>query len=487
MDKFLAFFRLFRFKWLYSDWISNFVRCLCCLLFLWAVWCLCADVGGWVGSCGGVLPILGLLVSFLALLKDIREFAVQFHSREDMDCFNVRDPSAKQELIGMWAKSTKDKTGFTVHCLERGGEFMDFVSYSDDLNRRFVDGFQLPFTVTPFRRTNCWEQIHSGLSEALKVLALKLKNSRRHDQDFSNESKVVLVSEFRRVLDGAKRGQPEARIGIAKSCYYASYLTNESYRDFCYDGMNKGHRLHYRGDWTPAGAGDSTCLPDFTAPKSFHVGVNTLGITSDGWFCLWIQDKGQRSTNLIAPSGSGSMDWSDVRHARGRSFNSVVIHAAERELQEESFDKETRNRLRETQTPLASRITGMYRWGSLGGLPGFALVTLIPLNHDEIHLPPKRGHGGNGEVVMDSEKNHLDVLPDVILDGDAAGDFGQWRPKCIETVNQFRKMNESSLSVPLDVCFSFFVDALGTNEEFGRWIHSFLARKEAQRVGGVQS
>lgn len=486
MDKFFAFFRLFRFKCLYSDGNSNLVRGLCCLLFLWAVWCLCADVGGWGGSCGGVLPILGLLVSFLTLLKDIREFAVQFHSQEDMDCFKDRDLSSKQALIEMWKKITKDKTGFTVHSLERGSEFLDFVSYSDDLNRRFVDGFQLSFTVKAFRRTNCWNQIHSELSEALKVLALKLKNSRCHDQDFSNESKVVLVSEFRVVLDNAKRGEPEAQIDIAKSCYYASYLTNESYRDFCYDGMNKGHRLHYRGDWTPGGAEDSVCLPDFTAAKSFHVGVNTLGITRDGWICLWIQNKGQRSNNLMAPTGSGSMDWADIRHAKGCSFNSVVIHAAERELQEESFDNATRKRLRETQTPLASRITGMYRWGALGGLPGFALVTLIPLNHDDVHLPPKRGHGGNGEVVMDSEKIHLDVLPDMILDGDAAGDFCQWREKCIKAVLEFRREREASLSVPLDVCFSFFVDALRTNEKFGKWIHSFLECTE-QKGARAQS
>lgn len=458
MDK-LAFFRLLRFQWLYSDWIANLMRCLCCLLFLWAVWCLCADVGGWVGSCGGILPVLGLLVSFLAVLKDIREFAVQFHSQEDMDCFKDRDPSEQQELIDMWKRITNDKTGFTVHRLERGGAFMDFVSYSGDLNRRFVNGFQLPFTITPFRCTNCWKEINFRLPEALKVLALKLKNSRRHDQAFSNESKVVFVS--------AKLGQSDAQIGIAKSCYYASYLTNESYRDFCYDGMNKGNRLYYREDWTPGGTVDSTCLPDFTAAKSFHVGVNTLGITSDGRICLWIQKEGQRSPNLMAPTGSGSMDWADIRFAKGRSFNSVVIHAAERELQEESFGKATRNQLRKARTPLASRIIGMYRWGSLGGLPGFVLVTLIPVNYENIYLPKKL------EVVK-NKKIQLDVSSEVILGRATAGDFSQWRQKCIEVVRQFRREREISLSVPLDVCLSFFDDALRTNPEFGKWIYSFL-------------
>ena len=478
----LAFFRLLRFKWLYSKWRDNVFQVVCGMVFLWSVWCLCADIGG----SSGVVVLPGLLLSVIGLLKDVWGFVLQFQSKYDM--FRYADRPDKNNLIKRWKEIQVDKTGFEIHPLlrEEGSNGFDFVSYSKILNQRLTNNLEIKFEVARFRNTNCWKEINSCLSDiALPALALKLRD--KGFNDFTNDRKVAIVSSLAEQLakiSGSQTPINNITIRIAESCYYATYLTNDSYCDCFYDPANIADRKFLREEWTPDG-GNHGQLMDFDAPKSYHIGVNTLGITRDGRICTWTQKVGAWSVGYLSPTGSGSMDWSDVLHSKDKLLNTAIIYGAERELREESFDASTKEKFSKCGNPLESRIIGMYRWGTRGGLPGFVLVTLIPLNLGDICLPKTRCRGRKGECQKDSTKI-MDIAPGLLMcEGRDIADSGisEWRKKCVDVVNKYRDDHRDELSVPLDVSLTFLIDALcadtslDNNGSFVKWVYTFLDPK----------
>ena len=475
----LAFFRLLRFKWLYSKWGDNVFHVVCGMVFLWSVWCLCAEVGGY----SGVVVLPGLVLSVIGPLKGVCGFVLQFRSKYEMLRYAYR--SDKDNLIKRWKAIQGDKTGFEIHPLSRREESkcFDFVSYSKKLNQYLTNNLEIQFEVAKFRSTNCWKEINSCLSDiALPALALKLRD--KGFNDFTNDRKVAIVSPLAEQLAKISDMSTSINLRIAESCYYATYLTNDSYCDCFFDPDNMADRKFLREEWMPDG-GNHEQLMDFDAPKSYHIGLNTLGITRDGYICTWVQKVGAWSVGRISPTGSGSMDWSDVLRSKAKLLNTAIIYGAERELKEESFDASTKEKFSKSGKSLESRIIGMYRWGTRGGLPGFVLVTLIPLNLSDICLPKTRGHGRKGECLKHSRKI-MDISPGVLIgEGRDIADkaIGGWREKCVAVVKKYRDDHLDELSVPLDVSLTFLIDALcadmsfDSDGSFVKWVYMFLDPK----------
>lgn len=68
---------------------------------------------------------------------------------------------------------------------------------------------------------------------------------------------------------------------------------------------------------------------------SDHIGISTLAVTTDGYVIILHQnDKALTSTDRLTPSGSGSVDFSDLRP--DSDFRETLKAAAERELREET-------------------------------------------------------------------------------------------------------------------------------------------------------
>lgn len=465
MKKILAFFELFRFKWMYSKRQEATLRCIVFGVFVWSLIGLCADATGLARH--GVAFAVGLLVSGFSILKDIIGFSAQFKSRCALIRFKDRMRNEQLDIVKRWEGMKCDASGFSIYKIVDGnGAFVDFYSCSKDINLRLANGLEIQCRVVNSRETAFWKKINANLDEALLFLALKQRANRY--ENFRNETKIAIVSPLA-LLEGNSK---TLEICVAKTCYYASYLTNEFYRDCAYDGVDISNRLKGSDNWDPYEKSNLS-LPPFDAADSFHAGVNTLGITLDGHVCLWRQKQGNYSRGLVAPTGSGSMDWSDMAHMRGAEFDDAVKFGAERELREESFSRETQQKLVACGKKLESRIIGLFRWGSRGGLPGFVLTTLIPLRYRDIVLRGRNAFGEGAECMLDTARLDLDISPATIL-GDGLVEAIAWRKKAIDAIAAFQKTHSDELSVPLYACFDFLQAALDLSPAFATWLFKFV-------------
>lgn len=108
---------------------------------------------------------------------------------------------------------------------------------------------------------------------------------------------------------------------------------------------------------------------------SDHIGISTLAVTTDGYVIILHQnDKALTSTDRLTPSGSGSVDFSDLRP--DSDFRETLKAAAERELREET--NLPAGRIGHTE------VIGFYRDLGRGGKPEFCCLTRLNASSFEI-------------------------------------------------------------------------------------------------------
>jgi 8-oxo-dGTP pyrophosphatase MutT (NUDIX family) len=112
------------------------------------------------------------------------------------------------------------------------------------------------------------------------------------------------------------------------------------------------------------------------------VGISTVAFTSDKELVLTSQtDRNIASGDLLAPSGSGSLDRHDLG-AHNDILQRVVRHAMERELREETGIRP--DDIRSTE------IIGFARWLDRGAKPEFFGITKLYITAK----PQSTGHSG---------------------------------------------------------------------------------------------
>jgi hypothetical protein len=116
---------------------------------------------------------------------------------------------------------------------------------------------------------------------------------------------------------------------------------------------------------------------------SNQLAASTFAFSNDGHLMIVAQnDKNRESVNLLAPSGSGSLDWSDVENSPSQDLLSLVRFGAERELREEcSLEKDG-----DKYPRLNSKVmpTGFIRMLHRGGKPEFFCLGRIDAPSKEI-------------------------------------------------------------------------------------------------------
>lgn len=111
---------------------------------------------------------------------------------------------------------------------------------------------------------------------------------------------------------------------------------------------------------------------------SNHLGVSTMAITNDGVVIITGQSsRNLQSRRLLAPSGSGSMDWRDL--GKDSDLLVAIKRAAERELAEECGIKPSMNLM-------STSVIGFARMVHRGGKPDFFCITKINLNSGDLEL-----------------------------------------------------------------------------------------------------
>lgn len=271
--------------------------------------------------------------------------------------------------------------------------------------------------------------ICDNFDECWGYLLLKRKSAGM--ERFFNEKKVNLVSQIKFADTNPKK----IEIEVAESCYFASYLTMDLYRELIHDSVSRQNNEIGIKYWPFVLINGDYFLRDFDGVTSQHLGVSTIVVDSEGRVIVVVQREGKsiQSPNLVAPTGSGSVDWSDLKTCKkgdnGYLINSILEAAAARELKEEtSLGKVT----------IKSWPLGFFRWTSRGGLPQFLFLTRTSTSYDKLGLEE------SGEVWIDEDLNGL-VLS--CKDGKADVD------KDIKNINDYitTRNGDRPLSLPLYV------------------------------------
>ncbi|MDU0313822.1 hypothetical protein RKE38_08990 [Phycicoccus sp. M110.8] len=107
------------------------------------------------------------------------------------------------------------------------------------------------------------------------------------------------------------------------------------------------------------------------------IGVSTVAVTSDGWLLLAEQSRANTaSADLLAPSGSGSLEPRDLREESGVGLADLVTRGATREMREETGVPA--HQIGDTS------VVGYGRWLDRGGKPEFFCVTQLCGTRDEV-------------------------------------------------------------------------------------------------------
>lgn len=184
---------------------------------------------------------------------------------------------------------------------------------------------------------------------------------------FYNENKLCMASEIER------NGEAYA-VKVCKGSYYDSFLTNNIYNMRMSHQNGLSIEPPFNAENYPIRAFDESLMNN-------HIGVSTLAVSKDGYAVLLRHNnRSAMFVNKLLPSGSGSVDYSDMK---GQSdFRRCITRAAERELREETSIPK--------KMIVSSRVIGFYRDLNRGGKPEFCCLSLLDGNKYELteHIRP---------------------------------------------------------------------------------------------------
>lgn len=182
---------------------------------------------------------------------------------------------------------------------------------------------------------------------------------------FSNDDKLRLSSDL---IAGQLLARPEVKIQMVK--YFTHIATAESiaFQFKILDGEGELVETYDPSQFTFMNGRilrlDSTLAAN-------QIGISSLLITSDKHIVLLIQGDGNiAEAKRIMPSGSGSMDYSDLKDGIN-TLQSLVSEGMEREIREETGLKKTVPNAR-----YRTQVTGHCRILQRGGKPEFFGVTV---------------------------------------------------------------------------------------------------------------
>jgi len=203
------------------------------------------------------------------------------------------------------------------------------------------------------------------------VLVFRHFKSRKKGSMFFDDRKISLKTTLSSEIQN---------VDVYESSYYISFLTNDlaTLNIDDYTDKENPEPIWRALDKFPFVQGNTKYTGKIHSLEesrmSNHIGGNTIGFTEYGTMVLWRQaPTALRSVGLLAPTGSGSLDFMDYEDLIDKTLIDLVIEGMEREFKEESQKKGSiiQNFVEKT------KIIGYYRWVGKAGLPGFFGVTKL--------------------------------------------------------------------------------------------------------------
>lgn len=306
-----------------------------------------------------LLSAIGLLIGLAVLVNDVRAIRKQSGSL------------VEQRLTHEYVYNRLSK-------LEKSDKYADFevesfgdqiAIYSRQVNR-LLWNTELSFQLIK-KRFEVPEKA-KGMADFI------LKSAARSGALIFNDQKVRLVSDP--VVPRLSRREGPV-LQIQRTDYFSSICTNEL------TGMEiwsrkEGTCLH---DGFELMSNNGVILDLDESLCSNHIGVSSIAITADGYLILLRQTRRTaQSPGLLAPSGSGSVDFKDYE-CWGDSF---LVRGMEREMLEECGLIDKRSWSHE-QYIYESGLIGFARVVSRGGKPDFFGFSVLRKGKDDIRVRHK--------------------------------------------------------------------------------------------------
>lgn len=288
--------------------------------------------------------------------------------------------------------------------------------------------------------SNKYEKVKKFILKNREIVApffqYKYYNSKKDNKYFFNDLKLCMANDIY---------PNEGTIRCYKSNYYNSFLTNEismyvlkriQDATIIYDASNfypceykKSEKKYYLQSIDKS-------------EMNNHIGASTLAFTKDNYFVIRKQgNKSQQNSNKLVPTGSGSVDWTDIR---GSSFTETIKYAMKRELWEENggqYISETIDKVGKT------KILGFFRWLERGGKPEFVGITKLNCNFDAMEVDGE-------ELINITNKSDMDTfflddiysLKKVINDIRESGNISTPLSMCLDTLETYYENCPEELS-----------------------------------------
>ncbi len=261
---------------------------------------------------------------------------------------------------------------------------------------------------------------------------------------FSNDLKIRMRTDLVRNEDGYFPNTIE----LQRTDYLANLCTNDlSFREVI--DASKRQTLYNGQDYflKPVPGTGLELRPYFESNCSNQIGISTIAFTSDGYLVLVDQTVNNlQSSGLVAPSGSGSLDESDLTQLGGTGdLVEWLCIASQRELREElgiqadkSFDKLSNQILDRIQ--ISALLMGFCVYLFRGGKPEFFFLASLSCSLSE--LSRNRKH-----TLGEEELSQPFVeIEDYRLDG-----RGSRADQVIRVLDKLREQERFRLSFPLEI------------------------------------
>ncbi len=319
----------------------------------------------------------------LALLKLLREnrllplppemrFSRSDELRIDTDYREEAISAHERRAIMNQLRPGLESTGWRLDELERG-EGCTNVAYNREL-----------LTAAPVIELKIQPGLWTAYQDRNLQRVFAIKKAMQKSGDLFNDRKIRLASDF------TDNRRPE--VAIQETDYLSSLTTDQlAWTQIRSRRLKDDGRTPERVLWdgvdefieTDERSQTAFLKPFSRAEISNQLGASTLAFSSDGHLMIVYQSKHNlQSESFLAPSGSGSSDWSDVTASGAKDLLSLVLFGAQRELAEECALNDDGTGRKQFRSKLI--VTGFARMLHRGGKPEFYCLAKIDATYNEL-------------------------------------------------------------------------------------------------------
>lgn len=315
------------------------------------------------------------LIIILIIIKFIWESYVT--QSELRSYFHIQRSILRNNLTKPYVSPNPKEKENGFQAVEIPGNKADLIFVSEKVNE-YIRQTPLPITLSTHKQQEMRKYIHKHREILLQYFNHYFFNSLHSNRQFTNERKLCLSKDI-----NLNSKQAVCHVGG----YYDSFVTNQVsgttllIKDKVHTTITTEHIFPSVQD----GDGNHFLSDISSSQMNDHLGCSTIGFTKDNFIILWTQGTNNMfSKDLLAPTGSGSTNYSDLSH---HNLQKTVIKTMERELSEETIyhsdlSKEASSNLNQANLN-KTLILGFYRWVTRGGKPEFTGITKLAGNADE--------------------------------------------------------------------------------------------------------